>query len=964
MPNQQRSTRSVIPLQSNPDLFEALPATELLRRLHQYIPSAPTGSVVGLGTDAQRLLEVVAQAFSDQGSTITRNFYCLDAYPQSVVQTTRASSAARIVDLPDAQLSGSWREPIALLVVSSGDEEQGSGVLERLQRWLPHVQAGGYLVLLSEGGRAQAYVASLVGRRVLRSMETLEGATFLQKMQAVPAQVQSRPVRRLLVCCETLSAGPELQRFVSLGNELKARGNSLAIAHIASGQQPCLGEKVECMTLDSARQRRWDALMVVGEAFSEQGLAALATLRGPQYGVRVQHVLDSSQRRERYLQVNRAVDPQVVVFDNRHWTSGSYIELNGDRFYTLEGAVDCRHFAPLPYRAAPCPDRPILLAGRGGQAAQPLITALRHLPSHVELELLGGDMQVEGHEDLLQSGRLRLLPTVPHQLLAAYYHRWDIVIHPQSHSGFSDMVAEAMASGVPVICTSAGTRSLAHHEHTALCLNRATPQAIAQAVRRLMDEPGLATKLSRAARQRTYRWSFQHYADRLQNMLFRDQGAHFLDAPELGIYGKWPLAAQLHGLEPLWARVAGERILDLSCGEGVIARRCYERGAKVVWGFDREACRIEKARELCKHFRYATFQHMDPGCWPSLHAEHRHGLDQGADVTLQLSEPDHLAKDQRRDLLAEILKRTRKLFVLRCTAARYHDDQIELQLSTAGFALVEAVDAASFAPSLGALWYFERVRPAPEEPTEAPSTRGAPSPLPYRPLPNTQRQTNQYVVSFPMSGRTWLRYALSLMGVSQVSFDHDGYDMSDPRMPAPDHELQRRRIRFNGCKVIYLERDPRDVMVSCYKHITGRFADLFRYQGTCSDFIRDPRFGACRLQAFRELWDGLCAEGLAQKLTYEELHRDFAAGLAATLHYLQIPHSPAAVAAASKSADIRLMRAVEQRGAFCEPWLRARNGHTTVRAGKVGSHIDELCAADIAYLNSQFQLPPLSCQPR
>ena len=113
-------------------------------------------------------------------------------------------------------------------------------------------------------------------------------------------------------------------------------------------------------------------------------------------------------------------------------------------------------------------------------------------------------------------------------------------------------------------------------------------------------------------------------------------------------------------------------------------------------------------------------------------------------------------------------------------------------------------------------------------------------------------------ISYPKSGRTWIRYALSTIGIAdQISFHHDGFEYNDASCPTLDFDIEKRRQRLSNSdlKTIYLSRTPQDVMVSLYFQITGRFKDIFAYQGTISEFIHDDYFGAQNLARFREIWD-------------------------------------------------------------------------------------------------------------
>ena len=86
-------------------------------------------------------------------------------------------------------------------------------------------------------------------------------------------------------------------------------------------------------------------------------------------------------------------------------------------------------------------------------------------------------------------------------------------------------------------------------------------------------------------------------------------------------------------------------------------------------------------------------------------------------------------------------------------------------------------------------------------------------------------------------------------------FHHDGFEFSDGSKPPHSFDVSGRLERYGeGDKVAYLERDPRDVMVSLYRQITGRFGDVFEYEGGLSEFIRDDYFGALNLKRFRDMW--------------------------------------------------------------------------------------------------------------
>jgi len=215
-------------------------------------------------------------------------------------------------------------------------------------------------------------------------------------------------------------------------------------------------------------------------------------------------------------------------------------------------------------------------------------------------------------------------------------------------------------------------------------------------------------------------------------------------------------------------------------------------------------------------------------------------------------------------------------------------------------------------------------------------------------------------ISFPKSGRTWLRYAFRLAGVEeQIDFHHDGFEYSDGSRPALDFDFDARLARsLDVDRLIYLDRDPRDVMVSLYHQVTGRFRTTFNYAGSLSDFIRDPYFGAENLAEFRRQWDEVCRRRPVCRVSYEDCHRDFRAVLGSAMDYLGFPCPQQQLADIVEGSSFSRMRQVEQSGTFDQPWLRTRDGAPKVRRGQTGSHRLDLNPADLAFLNQVFQLEP------
>jgi Sulfotransferase domain len=214
-------------------------------------------------------------------------------------------------------------------------------------------------------------------------------------------------------------------------------------------------------------------------------------------------------------------------------------------------------------------------------------------------------------------------------------------------------------------------------------------------------------------------------------------------------------------------------------------------------------------------------------------------------------------------------------------------------------------------------------------------------------------------VSFPKSGRSWLRFALYRLKLAdKIIFHHDGFEYNDGMMPPFDFNFDRRLERYDDEEkmIVYLHRDPRDVMVSLFHQITERFVDLFKFNGTISEFIRDPYFGAFNLQEFHSQWMKLCREGRALAISYEDCHSDFVKTLEAVLSHYHFEVEKDLIVNITKEANFENMKNIEGSDNFEAPWLRFRNGAPKVRKGKIGGFFEELSKFDIDYLNGIFNL--------
>jgi glycosyltransferase involved in cell wall biosynthesis len=93
---------------------------------------------------------------------------------------------------------------------------------------------------------------------------------------------------------------------------------------------------------------------------------------------------------------------------------------------------------------------------------------------------------------------------------APYYRAMDLIVLPTWREGFPNVVLEAAATGIPVITTlSTGSRDSVVPEVTGLLIPPGYPEAISEAVLKLLRNPDRCRRMGEAARA----WILEHFVD-------------------------------------------------------------------------------------------------------------------------------------------------------------------------------------------------------------------------------------------------------------------------------------------------------------------------------------------------------------------------------------------------------------------------------------------------------------------
>jgi hypothetical protein len=228
------------------------------------------------------------------------------------------------------------------------------------------------------------------------------------------------------------------------------------------------------------------------------------------------------------------------------------------------------------------------------------------------------------------------------------------------------------------------------------------------------------------------------------------------------------------------------------------------------------------------------------------------------------------------------------------------------------------------------------------------------------------------VVSFPKSGRTWMRALLSYLLQDALGLQTDkllgnrNYNKLDARAPVVffTHDNYPRRVYgdaslnalYGARKVVLLVRDPRDVEVSTFFHVSHRLDPVKKKvyeleasgrEEDCYDFLMERFAGERNALSFLNQWAGIAAaQGNVVVVRYEDLKADTEGELRRVCDFIGFEAGDASLRAAAERASFSSMKSGEREGSFSHQDSRFGNrGRDSadafkVRRGKVGGYRD------------------------
>ena len=217
-----------------------------------------------------------------------------------------------------------------------------------------------------------------------------------------------------------------------------------------------------------------------------------------------------------------------------------------------------------------------------------------------------------------------------------------------------------------------------------------------------------------------------------------------------------------------------------------------------------------------------------------------------------------------------------------------------------------------------------------------------------------------FLVSFPKTGRTWLSYMLREIE-SKKNIDlnyiisHDFSEIIIESGFRQDSNIifkNTNRYFYRRAKVIFLVRDPRDVIVSHFHQVTKRAKNPLQFS-SISSFVRNKSLGFNRIIHFYNLW---CKQKHIPKsfylIKYEDLVNNGENELKKLLSFFNVNVSSNLIDQVYSESNAKKMRQKELQNKLSDfNNFGKQINQLKVRKAKVGNYKDELDLSDINYCN-------------
>ena len=228
-----------------------------------------------------------------------------------------------------------------------------------------------------------------------------------------------------------------------------------------------------------------------------------------------------------------------------------------------------------------------------------------------------------------------------------------------------------------------------------------------------------------------------------------------------------------------------------------------------------------------------------------------------------------------------------------------------------------------------------------------------------------QYHDDLYLVSFPKSGATWMDFLMANVHLQmsgqnrKVTFFnvhnfipdiHDARDVKPSAMTFPGFRVMKSHSKLNPYykNVVYIVRDPRDVMVSYYHFVMG----LGNFNGTIAEFIRTEKFGIrAWVKHTKGWWEASPASLPFILIRFEDLQKDAAGQLIRLYDFIGYDIPISVIEKAVELSGFDVMKMLEKELNYGGRPIGKKL--TFMRKGKSGASCSDLSEEDTQYIEKE-----------